>query len=632
MAITPARLTVDADGVPHATDYGDRYHPRIGAAEQARHVFLGGNGLPARWGARERFSILETGFGLGNNFLASWDAWRRDPQRCAILHFISIEAHPLTLQDLQRCHTASPWPELAAALLRAWPPRCSGMHPIGFDDGRVQLLLAFGDVRAMLRELDGGVDAFFLDGFAPDRNPAMWSADVMRALARHAHPGATAATWTVARSVVDGLRSAGFDVERVPGIGGKRDVTRARYAPRFVPRMPPRAVIDGRRRHALVIGAGLAGAWAAHGLRQQGWRCTVFDRHARPAMEASGNPVGLFHGAVHGDDAAHARFNRAAALTAARAMAPWLDAQPSSGAIGGLLRVQAPDHDVEAMRRLLAELALPTEYVQALDAAQASALAGVALHRPAWHYPQGGWADPPALVDALLRAPGVDLQTGSPVHAMRRDGDGWSLLDDARREIARARVVVLANGADALRLWPAGGWPLSRSRGQVSWWRTPSAGAPHLRVPLAGLGCAVTLPDGGLLCGASASHDDDDAALRAGDHAFNIERLARLTGWCAPVHLAPQGRVGWRVQMPDRLPLVGPVAAARAQTTTRLRDVARADGLFVLSALGSRGLSWGPIAGQVLAAWISGAPMPIEARLRDAIDPARWSVRAARRA
>ena len=174
--VVAAPLAFDAEGIPFSERYGDRYHPRQGALAQAAHVFLAGNGLPGRWQGRDRFVMLETGFGLGNNFLAAWNAWRADPQRCARLHFVSIEKHPLTAAHLERAHAQSPLPELAAALVAAWPPLTPNLHRLGFDGGRVELLLALGDVAAWLPEIIASVDAFFLDGFAPDRNPAMWQA------------------------------------------------------------------------------------------------------------------------------------------------------------------------------------------------------------------------------------------------------------------------------------------------------------------------------------------------------------------------------------------------------------------------------------------------------------------------
>lgn len=634
MPLTPARIEIDADGVPNSPDFGDRYLPREGAAAQAREVFLAGNALPARWAGRADFSLLETGFGLGNNFLAAWQAWRDDPQRPRTLHFVSIEAHPPTRADLQRCYAASPWPGLAAALIDAWPPAVDGLHPIDFDEGRVRLLLAFGDAGRIVRELDLVADALLLDGFAPDRNPAMWTRELMQGLSRCLAPGATAATWTVARSVRDALAAAGFEVERVDGHGAKRQTLRARWVPRGHRGPPPRGMtaaadIAPAPREAIVVGAGLAGASAAFALARQGWTVRVLDRRTEPAAESSGNPGGLFHATVHADEGAHLRLHRAGALALARRIAPWIAAGRVPGHAGGMLQIAGDDEDLASMQALVARHATPPEVAEALDAAEASRRAGIALHRAAWSYPLGGWARPPALVRALLDVPGVRFTGGLEVASLRRDGAQWALFDASGAVVDRAPVVVLANADGAARLWPQAGWPIGRGRGQLSIW---AAGPeiPRLSCPLSGAGYAITLPDGSLLAGATATPGDTDPALRDADHDFNRERLRRLTGWDAPAPSA--GRVGWRVQAPDRLPIVGAVPAQGAASArpTQARWQPREPGLFVLTALGSRGLVLGPLMGEVLAAWVSGAPMPIEARLRDAIDPARWMVRAAR--
>ncbi len=619
--LVPARIEFDADGQARAPDFGDVYHPRIGAAAQARHVFLQGNRLPTRWAGADHFTILETGFGLGNNFLATWDAWRKDPQRPGHLHYAAIEAHPPTVADLRRVHAGSPWPEAAAALVAAWPPLTRGLHAIDLDRGRVRLLLAFGDAQAMQRELDLGVDAFYLDGFAPDRNPAMWQRALLQALARKARAGATAATWSVAGEVTGGLRAAGFEVHRAPGIGGKREVTHAVFAPR--PTMRPTAIRQAAAgdRHALIVGAGLAGAWAAEALAAIGWSAPVLDRRAEPAQEASGHPAGLFHATVHADDGLHARFHRAAAITAARALRPWIADGAVPGAADGLLRIAADGDTLEAMQTRIESLGLPGDFVRALSPAQASAAAGMALSRPAWCFADAGWVDPGALVRHLLHRSGARFVAGRAVESIQRVSDRWRALGADGRTIESGAVLVLANGADALRLWPQGGWPIGRSRGQVSVW----ASAPQrLGLPLAGDGYAIGLPDGRLLFGATAQPGDLDPQVRVADHAFNLQRLARLTGWAADPSVPWTGRTGWRAQTPDRLPIVGAVADAATGDS-------RVPGLFVLTALGSRGLTWAPLAARVLAAWIGGTMMPVEARLRDAVDPARWQRRAARR-
>lgn len=634
--IVPARISFDAEGLPHADAFGDRYHGRIGAAEQAQHVFLGGNGLPAGWAGAPDFTILETGFGLGNNFLASWQAWRDDPRRCTRLHYVAIELHPPVADDLGRCHARTPWPALANALQQAWPPLTPGLHRLDFDDGRVQLLLAFGEVRPMLRQLDLVADAVYLDGFAPARNPAMWRPEVFQALARRLRPGARAATWSVARELKDGLRRTGFELELVPGPGTKRAMTRARFQPRHATRSwrQAAAVEPGGEREAIVVGAGLAGAWAAWALARQGWQCTALDRHAAPAAEASGNPGGLFHATVHADDGPHARLQRAAALLAAATLRPWIGDGNVAGAVEGLLRLVHEGETVETLQARLRRLGLPASFVEALDAEAASALAGLPLNRAAWHFRQAGWVAPAALVAWLLQQPGVQFRGRADVASIHREGPTWSLLDGQGKPLASTSCLVLAGAAEAASLWPAAGWPVGRSRGQVSWWSPAPPGAACPRLPLAGSGYALALPDGGLLCGASAAPGDLEPALREADHHFNIDRLAALTGWHADPATPWQGRVGWRAQTIDRLPIVGAVPAAQgaAGAPKRLATVVREPGLFAVTALGSRGLTWGPLAGQVLAAWVAGSPMPVEAALRDALDPARWLVRAARRA
>ena len=214
------------DGTPYSAAFDDVYHSASGGLDQSRHVFLAGNDLlgeNARWHGRDGYTILETGFGLGLNFLATWQAWRNDPQRPGRLHFISVEKHPFRGEDLRSLHAR--WPELAelsAALTAAWPMLAPGLHQLRFDAGRVRLTLGFGDAIALLPKLSLAADALYLDGFAPVKNPDMWSGAVANALAALAAPDATLATWTVLEDVMARLAAAGFALEKRPGFGTKR--------------------------------------------------------------------------------------------------------------------------------------------------------------------------------------------------------------------------------------------------------------------------------------------------------------------------------------------------------------------------------------------------------------------------
>lgn len=634
-AIVPARITRDADGTPFSPVYGDVYHPAAGAGTQARHVFLAGNGLPERWRGRDRFVVLETGFGLGNNFLATWEAWRHDPRACERLQFISIERHPPLREDLRALPREPALAPFAAQLADAWPPLTPNLHRLDFDGGRVQLLLAWGDVAAWLPELVARVDAFYLDGFAPARNPLMWQPRLFRAMARLAAPGATVATWTAARAVRDALAAAGFEVRAAPGTGGKRDITLARFAPAFVPRSAPaRSSLSGGSRRAVIVGGGLAGCAAAWALADQGWDSLVIDRHEAPAREASGNPAGLFHGVVHRDDGTHARFNRAAALAARQSVRQAIELDGAAGGLRGLLRLETSGATTD-MQATLASLGLPTDYVQPVDATEATQLAGLGLRHPAWFYPGGGWVDPAALARSHLRRAGARavFRGRTTVGALSRRGERWQVLDDDGQVVDEADAVVLANAGDAFRLLAPAAWPVRKVRGQVS---IAAAGALALpRVPVAGSGYLLPAVGGQAVFGATSQVGDDEASPRLSDHLRNLEQLAALIGeWPRISPDSLSGRVGWRWVSDDRLPLVGAVPLA-SQAGSRLdqpRMVPRMPGLYLFTALGSRGITWSALGAQSLASWVTGGPAPVESSLLDAVDPARFMARAARRA
>lgn len=664
-AITPAAIRFDDpdhEGAPYAPAYGDRYHSRAGAQGQAEHVFLGGNGLPGRWRQRERFTVLETGFGLGQNFLATWAAWQADPQRPRQLIYLAVDQHPPSTGDLARAHQASPWPPLAAALQAAWPPATPDLHTLDLDGGAVRLLLAWGAAERWLPEFITSADACYLDGFAPARNADMWQPRLFRSLARLAAHDGTAATWSVARPVRDGLAAAGFEVQRGSGFAGKLHMCQAR-------RVPPPPTAAGRQgpvgrrpaqraRSALVIGAGLAGAAAARALARDGVAVTVLERRQRPAAETSGNLAGLFHGVVHAHDGAHAQWLRAASLRAAQVYAPCVADGRLPGQLQGLLRGLGPELGPQALaqaRTLLQQQGLPATVAQALDAAAASQQAGMPMAQAAWQLGPAGWVSPAALVPLWLEQVGADLRLGQAVARLQPaaaapDDGGWVALDAAGQPLAQADVVVLANAHDLPRLlaeWTdVAEWPLQRTRGQVT--QVPPAicehlGAPRPHRPVASGGYVLSLPEalgGGLLCGATQQADDDCADLRPDDHRHNLAQVARLSGIdlsLAASDLATLGgRVGWRLACDDRLPVLGGVplpAAARQhlQRQEQPRQVPRVPGLYVLSALGSRGLTLAPLLGEVLSAWITGATVPVASSLLDTVDAARFTARRARR-
>jgi len=626
--LEPAALNTTDPQHWRSERFQDGYASRAGALAQAREVFLHGCSLPAAWQGREHFTVLETGFGLGNNFLATWQAWRADPQRARRLFFLSLERYPLQRAELTAAHAGSELADLAEQLLAQWPPLAPGLHRLGFEGGALTLLLALGDINTTLPAFRAEVDAFFLDGFAPDRNPAMWDARTLHTLGRLARPGARAATWSVARTTRDALTQAGFAVQRLPGFGGKAQRLEAQFAPRYQPPRPAaHAALAPQARMALVLGAGLAGAACAAALRAEGLAVTVLDAANAPAQGASGNPGGLFHGSVHADDGPHARWNRAAALRAAQGLhgLPWVQT--------GLLRL-AGDADPAELGQLLARQALPPDYLQALDAEAAAGLSALPLAQSAWHYPGGGALCPGDWVRSRLA--GCTLRLGESAAALRWQAPHWLVLDEQGREIARTELLVLACGhrlPELLRgLDPELAGLLQPQRGQVSWL---DAGAPGARprLPVAGGGYVLELPDGRLVCGATSSLDDPEPVLRAADHAHNLAVWRRLCGLPEGASAPLQGRVAWRLLAPDKLPLIGGLpSAAPRHRATQAAHWPRHPGLLLCGALASRGIGWAQLAGELAAALALGLPAPVERGLIDAVDPARFAVRRVRQA
>lgn len=573
--------------------------------------------LPARWQGRERFAVM---LDTVAPFPALWAAWRADPQRCVRLDVVLLAPGPLDGGALRQACSAH---ELD--LPADWPPATADFHSLTLDGGRLHLLLAAGDPRRAWREVVARIDAFRFDAPIPD------PVGLPKALVRLAAPGTTVTAIHAPPALRDSLRARGFEL-------AETGQPLARYRPAFVPsRAPVRQVAAASdTRHALVVGAGLAGAATVRALAHHGWSTTLVDRHDTPAQAASGNPAGLFHGIVNAHDGPHARFNRAASWAARDVVQQAIQAQGVAGSTAGLLRLESASTNPAAMVSLLHRLGLPADYVQALDATSASAACGIALHQPAWFYPHGGWVHPGGLVSAMLAQAGTacTFLGGREVHRITRDGTRWQVLDTAGGVIAESDVLVLANAMDALRLLDQPAWPVQSVRGQLTVAPRPD-GLALPTVPIAGGGYVMPDVAGQVVFGATAQAGDTDPAVRMADHTHNLAQLARLLGhhWDGDPETL-HGRTAWRCVAEDRLPLIGEVPdfGTALPTVEQARFVPRRQGLFVFTALGSRGITWSALGGQVLAAAIAGAPSPLPASLLDAVDPARFVTRAARRA
>ena len=632
MPITPATLSLTDDGTPYAPVYDDVYHSRAGALAQARHVFLGGNDLPERWCGKDHFVIVETGFGLGLNFLTTWAAWREQPEatRCQRLHFVSVEKHPLLPSDLLRL--LAPYknelpPELVDALIGYWPMLAEGTHRLEFDDGCVILTLILGDAEVALPQTAGRADAIYLDGFAPSKNPGIWSDPVCQALAKLSGAGTTLATWSVNGDVRRRLTASGFDLALRPGFAQKRDMLTGVFRERH-----PHPYPGTKPGHALIIGAGLAGTATAERLAARGWRCTIVDAGTL-AGGASGNKAGVIRPLPSIDDNVLSRLTRAGFLSTLQRLQQLQSRNyPVQWDACGVLHLARDAAQAEAMQQAVAKLGMPHNLLAWLDQDVACNKAGLSVPAGGWWFAAGGWVNPSDYCAQLLKASGATLREHTHISELRQTVGGWAAHATDGSLIAEADIVVLANATDAPRLAEpySHALPIRAARGQTTVMQSPPAPAPNTVVCRNGYWTPAI--NGLSTCGASFIVDDTDLELRVAEHAENMETIRGMANvadlaWPEPDNPTLHGKVGLRPVVPDRLPQVGQLPAREnAVVSSRSRAArARVPGLYVNSGFGARGILFATLCAELLASQIAGEPLPLAKDLVRAIDPMRYA-------
>lgn len=624
--LEPATPAFDDAGTPYSDRYGDVYHTVHGALAQAEHVFIRGNGLPERWQGRASFTVCETGFGLGLNFLALWRRWRDDPARPQRLHMISIEAHPFRRADLTALQQACVPPELAglAAQLQAqWPTLLPGLHRLEFEGGALTLTLAFGRAEVLAGQILAQVDAYFLDGFAPSRNPDMWDSEMLHRLTRRCAPDATAATWSSAGAVRRALETAGFEVRRQPGFGGKREMTVAqRRAHDWNGRPSSGAQIVAHRasgeRHAIVVGGGLAGAGVAQALALRGWRVTVLDHDL---ARHDGHIAAALTPAISKDDNIRARLSRAGSQ---RALRRWMALPPEARPLHcGTVQVHGENLKRAAPQDVVPALAFPPEWVRAVSREEGSELAGLPLTQAGLFFADGLRVQPDALCRALLATPGVEVVSAQVAQIRGPEAaDKWQALDAGGQVIAQADTLVLANGLAVQGLLAQAG--LLAGLPDMAGMFTMAGEIVLLEAGLlkAAPRCVVSgngyfLPALGGVCALGTTylpHQVEAGVSLQGQHEI-MEKIQSVIGQpLLQAGIQPSGRdglwpgwAGWRVVMPGRLPAIGPVPGAA--------------GLWVATGYASMGVTWSALAGDVIGSLLEGEPVPLEQELLQAIAP-----------
>ena len=599
-------------------------------------LMVGEARIVERWHQRERHVVFDTHFDFGSDFLATWDIWRTDPHRSRQLHYIAFESRPYTASAMTTLHAN--WLQLAPLsqeLIRCWPMMVAGFHRIFLADGAVSLTLIFGDLEQGIAQVDAQIDTYYINGMWVPTISENRAATLLTLLGRLAAPQAILALQPALPVDTPALKNSGFVFES-QAIGRL-----ACFAPRWAPR--PVRMVDAADRHAIIIGAGLAGSAASERLAARGWQISLIEQHQQAAQEASGNLAGIFMPTLAKDDNSGVRLTRAAFLFSLRL---WQRlgglGQAFAGEACGVLQLVRDAARASVAREIAEIYRFPTEFARWLHADAVVNLPGMPPladdgqgQYGAWLFPRGGWVHPAGVCEALLAACGDKLRKFYGRNAMRieRAEGVWQVFDDHDVMIAAAPHVIIANGVGFRHFPQTAELPLDRVRGQVTY--LPTASLPDLPLVLCREGY-VTRPLNGV-CSVGASYDmDTDPSLRLDSQHENLARLAQMLSPMPSVLTNPplSGRVGFRCVSADRLPLVGALPDQLALAHfhgDRLRDVPRLPGLYALLGYASRGLIWAPLAAELLAAQITGEPLLLERELAATLDPARFVLAAHRR-
>ncbi|MGX8942042.1 bifunctional tRNA (5-methylaminomethyl-2-thiouridine)(34)-methyltransferase MnmD/FAD-dependent 5-carboxymethylaminomethyl-2-thiouridine(34) oxidoreductase MnmC [Symbiopectobacterium sp. Eva_TO] len=660
-AIQHGTLSWNEQGTPVSQQFDDVYFSNQDGLEETRYVFLQGNLFPARFVEHSRplCIIAETGFGTGLNFLTLWEAFAhfraQHPQATLRrLHFISFEKFPLRVADLEQAHAH--WPTLgpyAEALRQAWPSELPGCHRLILADGAITLDLWFGDINDLLPTLDDSlthqVDAWFLDGFAPSKNPDMWTDNLFHAMARLCRAQGTFATFTAAGFVRRGLQQACFDVEKIKGYGQKREMLRgvlpnAILAPAATPwySRPAASAIED----IAIIGGGIASVLTALALLQRGAYVTLYCEDEAPALGASGNRQGALYPLLNDKHDALSRFFATAFGFARRQYDSLL--QAGIAYEHDWCGVNQIAYDEKSARKITQILHgnWPIEVVTPLSTDEMDATAGLAIGFSGVSYAEGGWLCPAELTTHALKhaqSLGLVVHFATRVSALEKNASGWQLRL-ANGQQKTHPVVILANGHQLSDWSQTQHLPSYAVRGQVSHIPTTPVLQSLQRVLCYDGYLTPVSPRHQQHCiGASYQRGVVATTFSADEQQENHQRLAAClpdATWVNDIDVSGNAaRQGVRCATRDHLPLLGAApdhaltlhqyASLDVQqyTPERVAVAPVHKDLFIIGALGSRGLCSAPLAAEILAGQLYGEPLPLDASTLAALNPNRFWVR-----
>lgn len=657
--IQHAKIYFNQENTPVSDKFDDVYFSNQDGLAETHYVFLEGNQLWERWVHYQEahFVIAETGFGTGLNFFAVTTLFREFRQKypdspLKRLYFISFEKYPLSLDALQQAHLAYPqFSHLAQHLQQHWLNPIQGCYRFHFDE--ITLDLWFGDVAENLPQLgdymNGKIDAWFLDGFAPSKNPDMWNEQLYQQMFRFTKPQGTFATFTAASAVRKGLENAGFNIKKRKGFGKKREClsgqkTHEKLTALSAPWFHSQPA-NLNEQDIAIIGGGIASLCTAISLIKRGAKITIYCEDEQTALNASGNKQGAFYPQLSDDNERNIRFYIHAFAYGHQFLQWAIQQQIEFEHEFCGVALCAYNEKAESKLNKIAELNLPSDLYQSLNQTELSEKVGLPLPFGGGFIPQGAWLAPRQLVQhafAFLEKQGVQIKTSQKVTALSQTENGWQITTAENKTFCH-EVVVLANGHKLTEFKQTQKLPLYPVRGQVSQIPT-SENLLKLKTVLCYDGYLTPADQAKVSHCIGASHVRDNATREFSltEQQENQQKIQQNIPeeWTKEVDTSGNlARIGVRCSVRDLTPMMGAVPHFSAQQTQyqnlfnlrrRKQPIEQAENypnLYLIGALGSRGLTSAPFLGETLASLIYGEPLPMSEDLIHNLMPNRSWVR-----
>ncbi|TKB02404.1 bifunctional tRNA (5-methylaminomethyl-2-thiouridine)(34)-methyltransferase MnmD/FAD-dependent 5-carboxymethylaminomethyl-2-thiouridine(34) oxidoreductase MnmC [Alteromonas portus] len=676
-----AQVHFNESGTPVADHFDDVYFSNDSGIDETQHVFVAGNDLAERWQqwCNPTFVIAETGFGTGLNFLVAMRAFNEfkaaNPDHpLKRLYFITTEKFPLPQQDMQRALEAFPaLKDEAQALASLYPMGLEGCHRLHFDNHSTTLDLWIGDVHELLPQwhspVNGLIDAWFLDGFAPSKNPDMWTDALFSQMARLSKTGTTFGTFTAAGIVKRGLAGVGFTIKKRNGFGRKRDMLTGVFDQDHdnvqhklrLPAGPYYRYVNGsldKTSEVAVVGSGLAAATACLALVKRGISTTLYFDGDTLASGASGNPQGGFYPQLHSEASIASRIQAHSFLYARQAYDHTIEHAKTCGLSDvahdfcGVIQLSFNDKVAERQNKLAAADVWPEALIKSVDSKEVSDIANLTLPYSGLYIGLGGWLSPPQLVTAMIEEalqsgrltlkPNHTYVSHEAIETTKQQVQIRFNLDSAEsEEVITADHLILALGAGAVHASDFDSLSLRPVRGQVEAIPTQMP-IEQLNTVLCHKGYMTPVFEGRHALGSTYVKNDLSTDVRSDETEMNLathEQALANTDIVQALQHDGKARAATRLGSPDHQPVVGALhnfdslkehytmlGVGKPLTSA---PVLPSSVVSTLTCLGSRGLTTAPLMAEVLVSSLCKEPLPLSNELLNAVNTSRFMTREA---